>query len=382
MPNITSRMFAESDKEELNNLYNLVAGRSRTIDKFEWEWLNTPEGWGSMWLLVDNDTGKIIGHHGLIPVKLSVYGKTILAGKTENTVMHPQYRGKGIYYPFEVKFVEEAKDRFQLLFTTAGLAEQGKVRIKLGYAAVGGYAHYIKCTSSSHLNAMLANIIAERIHNKLMATVLIIASKLASLALMPSFSKKVTIDESIKLEKVHTIETIADELDRFWERNKDNFGITADRNSQYLKWRIFDNPNVNYEFFLAVKNDDIVGYLIANSNEEMGVKGKVITDIVADDNNEVTFNSILYRATEIFKERGIHIIYFTTLSSHNFLNRAMLRNGFVSLSRLRKLVPDFFIKKTQEPRLMAKALDESIDPSQVADPACWYFTDLLMEGIR
>jgi hypothetical protein len=358
-----------------------VAGRSRTVDKFEWEWLDTPEGWGSMWLLVDNDTDKIIGHHGLIPVKFSVCGRTILAGKTENTVMHPQYRGKGIYYPFEAKFHEEARERFQLLYTTIGVAEQGKVRIKLGYVAVGGYTHYIKATDRSHLNVALANIIAQRIPNKLIATMLISASRLASLALMPVFSKKVPIDESIKLEKVHSIESIADELDRFWKRNKDKLGITPDRNSRYLKWRIFDNPNLNYKFFVAVKRGNIVGYLITNSRKEMGVKSEAITDITADDNNELIFNSILGRATKIFKDRGIHIIYFSTLSSCNFLNRAMMRNGFMSLARLRKLVPKPFVEKAQEPMLLTKALDESLDPSKVSNPACWYFTDLLMEGI-
>jgi hypothetical protein len=383
MPNITSRRFAERDKRELNDLWCLVARRSRTIKKFEWEWLDTPEGWGSMWLLVDNDTGKIIGHHGLIPIKFSICGRTILAGKTENNVMHPQYRGKGIFYPFEVKFHEESRERFQLLFTTAGVTEAGTIRLKLGYTAVGGYTHYIKATNRSHLNTAFTNIIAKRALNKLMTTMLISASRLASLALMPVFSKKVPTDEAIKLEKVHTIETVADKLDRFWERNKDKFGITPDRNSRYLKWRIFDNPNVNYEFFLAIRHGDIVGYLITKTNEELlGVRAVVISDIVAAGNNDLIFNSILHRATKIFKERGIHLIYFTTLSSDNFINRAMLRNGFVPLSRLRKLVPDFFVKKAQESRLMAKALDESVDQSKVSNPACWYFTELLMEGIR
>ena len=68
----------EQDKEELNDLYNLVAGRSRKLSQFEWEWLHTPEGWGNMWLLVDVDTGKIIGHHGMIPIRFSYYGESIM----------------------------------------------------------------------------------------------------------------------------------------------------------------------------------------------------------------------------------------------------------------------------------------------------------------
>jgi hypothetical protein len=382
MPNIISRKFAESDKEELNDLYNLVAGRSRTTDKFEWEWLDTPEGWGSMWLLVDNDTGKIIGHHGLIPIKFSFYDTTIMAGKTENTVMHPQYRGKGIYYPFETKFHKEAREKFQLLFTTAGLAEQGKVRLKLGYVPVGGYTSYIKATNRSLLNMVLANVIAERIPNKLVSSVLIILSKLASLALMPVFSKQGPVDESIKLEKVNNIDSVADKLDGFWERNRDKFGITADRNSRYLKWRIFENPNVKYEFFLALRRDDLVGYLITKTSQETGLRVMIISDIVAADNNEVIFNSILQQAIKIYNQRDINVIRFSTLSSSNFLNMAMRRNGFVSLSMLRKLLPRFFIKDNQESMLMAKALDDRLDTSVLCNPACWYFTELLMEGIH
>jgi hypothetical protein len=119
-----------------------------------------------MWLLEDSDMGKIVGHHDLIPIKFSCFGRLILTGKTENTVMHLQYRGRGIYYPFEVKFCEEAKERFQLLYTTWAVAEHGRIRLKLGYAIVGRYAHYIKATKKSYLDKYWANTIKERIRNR------------------------------------------------------------------------------------------------------------------------------------------------------------------------------------------------------------------------
>ena len=379
MPNIISRKFAEKDKEELNALYNLVAGRSRTVEKFEWEWLHTPEGWGSMWLLEDTDEVKIIGHHGLIPIKFSYFGSSTLAGKTENTVMHPQYRGKGIYYPFEAKFCEEAKERFQLLFTTWAVAEHGRVRLKLGYAVVGRYAHYIKATKKSYLDKYLANTIQGRVHNRFIAALLIGISKAGSVFLMPFFSRKGSMDRTVKLERVTNIETIAEDLDKFWERNNGKFGITADRNSRYLKWRIFDNPNVTYEFFLASRQSDVVGYVITRRDTE----GRgVITDLIASNNDEKVFNTILDGAVSKFRESGIHVIHFPTLSSDNFLNKALKGNGFVSLSMLQRVRRRVIGKKQQESLLMAKALDGKLDPAKVSDPACWYFTDILTEGIQ
>ena len=379
MTPMTSRKFTEKDKSELNDSYNRFTGRSRTIEQFEWEWLDTPEGWGSMWLLEDSDTGKIVGHHGLIPIKFSYFGSPILMGKTENTHLHPPYAGKGVYYPFEVKFIEEAKDRFGLLYTTQGSGAPGRVRLKLGYATVGRYAHYIKVTKKSYLDKQLANTIRKRIRNRFIAALLIGISKAGSVFLMPFFSREGSMDRTVKLERVTNIETVAEELDKFWEWNKGKFGITADRNSRYLKWRIFDNPNLTYEFFLARRQSDVVGYVITrNAGEGRGV----ITDLIASNNDEKVFNTILDGAVSKFRESGIHVIQFLTLSSDNFLNKALRRNGFVSSSMVPRVWRRVIGKKQQESLLMAKALDDKLDPAKVADPACWYFTDILTEGIQ
>ena len=380
MPEIESRSFTGKDKEELNDLYNLVAGRSRTVRQFEWEWLNTPEGWGSMWLLEDMDRSKIIGHHGLIPVRFSYYGRDILAGKTENTVMHPDYRGKGIYYPFEVKFHEEAKERFQLLFTTAGVLEQGSIRLKLGYANVGGYVNYVRVVKSVYLHKWLAGIVRSKGYNRFVVTLIAIASRVSGVFAMPFFLKRSYIDKAVKLERITDIGTVSDELDRFWDRNRDKFGITADRNSRYLKWRIFENPNLEYDFYIARRQGDVVGYAILKLSGEAGAQMGSVVDLVADDNNQVLFNSIMAGVESELKENGVYAIHFFTLSSDNALNRALKRNGFVSLSRLEGIVRR--ITKERAERLMAKAIGNNVDQAKVADPACWYFTDMLMEGVR
>lgn len=379
MTPMTSRKFTEKDKSELNDSYNRFTGRSRTLEQFQWEWLDTPEGWGSMWLLEDSDTGKIVGHHGLIPSRFSYFGRSILMGKTENTHLHPPYAGKGVYYPFEVKFIEEAKDRFDLLYTTQGSGAPGRVRLKLGYASVGRYANYIKATKKSYLDKLLAGAIKGRVHNKFIAAMLIGASKVGSVILMPFFSREGSMDRTVKLERLTNIETVAEELDKFWERNKGKFGITVDRNSGYLKWRIFDNPNLTYEFFLARKQSKIVGYAITRS---AGEGQGTIVDLIADGNNQRIFDAILNRVVTEFEEAGIYTIQFPTLLSNNSLNKALKRNGFVSSLMLQRVVRRVIGKKQQESLLMAKALHDNLDSSKVSDPACWYFTDILTEGIR
>jgi len=382
MSPMTGRKFEEEDKNELNDSYNRYTGRSRTIKQFEWEWLNTPEGWGSMWLLEDSATGRIVGHHGLIPIKFTYFGNSILTGKTENTHINPPYAGKGLYYPFEVKFIEEASDRFGLLYTTQGSGAPGRIRLKLGYVSVGGYASYMKVIQRSHLDKWLADAINRRINNKFTTDLLIAGSKLGSLILMPFFRRRGSVDEEITLHKVANIAEVAEELDKFWERNREKFGITVDRNSRYLKWRIFDNPNVTYEFLLAVRQRGIAGYVITKSNEEAEIKLGTIVDLIADDNNQEIFDTVLDAAISTFKEKGIYVVQFSTLFSDNFLNRALKRNGFKTFSILRKVIRKTIGTKQQESLLMAKVVDTTLDAARVSNPACWYFTDLLMEGVQ
>ena len=375
-----SREFRENDKYELNDSYNRFTDRSRTIEQFEWEWLNTPEGQGSIWILEDSDSGKIVGAHGLIPIPLTFSGKSILAGKTENTHIHPPYAGKGLYYPFEVRFIEESKARFDLLYTTQGRGAAGKIRLKLGYTSIGGYATYMKAIKKSSLDKLLASMIRRRISNRLLSTLLIGALKVGSIVLMPFFTRKGALNDEVKLEKATDIDTVAEEIDKFWERNKEKFGITADRNSRYLKWRIFDNPNLVHEFFLARKRGEMFGYAIVRSRERAGAMEGRIVDLIADDNNEVIFNSILNGVQDALKERGVGIIHFQTLFSNNTLNKAIRRNGYINISTL-PIIKRVLLKK-EASQLMTKALSNDLDPLKVSNPACWYFTDIFFEGVQ
>ena len=78
-------------------------------------WLHTPEGTGSIWVITEAESGKIVGHHGLIPINADYFGKALLLGKTENTILHPKYLGTGIYFIHEKRFLQEAVKRFDLL---------------------------------------------------------------------------------------------------------------------------------------------------------------------------------------------------------------------------------------------------------------------------
>ena len=382
MAKLETRNYRAGDEYGIVSLYNLVTGRNRSVDQHRWEWLDTPEGRGRIWVITESDSGQIVGHHGLIPIKLDIFGKSFLMGKTENTVLHPKYSGTGIYFIYEKKFSVESKQRFDLLYTTSGRGTPGRIRKKLGYEIVGGYSNYMKITKK----AILKDLVASSIENRLLNTGIKVLSKgmacILCFALMVFFLKRHKENKDLIFTSIESIDAIRLEIDSFWERNKNKFGITIDRSSKYLKWRIFENPNVKYDFLLARMKNRIVGYVITKIITNDPKKG-VIVDLVCENMNEVMFGSILNAAINRFKETGIHVVIFPTLSSKNVFNKMLLKSGFLPIENIVGSISKIFKIKSnsKKPLLLIKINSSKIEPVTILNPYHWYYTDLFKEGI-
>lgn len=370
-----ARAFSNGDETSIVSLYNKVTGASRTLEQHKWEWLDPPEGQGSMWVIETTDTRQIVGHHGLIPIRFSCFGLPVLAGKTENTMIDPKFKSKLLYFPFETKFVEESEPIFDLLYTVEGSGIPGRIRRRLGYVPVGEYATYIKISKKSHVDKIVGNILDREIGNRILANIAKCISWPLDYLIMLFFFGHSALDEGIRLEKVHDVQCISDEIDELWDRNNQAFGITARRDTKYLKWRIFDNPNLEHAFFAARRGDKLIGYVIFSV---VGNEQATIIDILADQNDRKTLSAIISETERILKSSGIHIIFFTTLASNNQLNSVFKANAFRAFPMVWKLLSK--IEHREEPELLVKTFNKDLDTTIVTNPKNWYYTDILSEG--
>jgi len=380
---LESRNYQAGDEYGIIKLYNKITGRCRTVEQHRWEWLDTPQGNGSIWVITESGSGEIVGHHGLIPIQLNYFCKTLLLGKTENTILHPKYLGTGIYFIYERKFLQEAMKRFDLLYTTFAHGTPGKIRRKLGYKAVGKYLTYIKATRNMYLKKIMDSLIERKIPNSTLKIFCKYISQIFSYLLMIFFSKWGKIDKSITFEVVEDIDTIDSEIDQFCDRNKGKFGITINRTSKYLKWRIFKNPNVKYKFLLARKLGNVVGYVITKSSAT-DVNRYEIVDLVCEQNNEMIFNTILKATFKRLIGAKVYAVSFTTLDSNNFLNRRLIKNGFLPVQKIATFVRKHLTSDIsgEESDLLVKVINKNFNSIKIYNPACWYYTDLFNEGIN
>jgi hypothetical protein len=382
LANLESRTYEPGDEYGIVKLYNKITGRCRTNAQYRWEWLQTPHGAGSIWIIAESESGDIVGHHGLLPFHLDYFGKTFLLGKTENTVLHPKYSGTGIYFIYEKRFLQEGQAKYDLLCTTFAHGTPGKIRRKLGYQAVGRHLTYTKVIKYTYIKKLITALIEKKIPHRILRLILNGIVHILSYPSTILFSKRGDIEKTITVQKAENIDAIGEQLDRFWNGNKDKFGITVNRTSIYLKWRIFENPYVTYEFLTATKRGVIVGYAITKPPTGDGNEG-VIVDLVCDRQDEILFNTILDAAIRHLVEANAHAVRFSTLDSHNFLNRCLVKNGFLPIQKIatfiRKYLPGD--KNAEESVLLVKVINKNINHTKMYNPDNWYFTDLFLEGI-
>jgi len=372
------RKYKPGDEVYINKLYKLITNIDRSLPEYEWEWLNTWNGQGSIWLLFDEErkeNGQLIGQYSLIPAPFSIWGESYLAGKTENCMSHPDYRGKGIYFPHEKKYFKEAQEKFQLFFTTAGNAAKGTpgaVRRKLGYVAFDSWIEYIYCTNSNALHKRIYPKLESKI-GSIFGLIKLMSIMISKICFMYTymFSPK-RANQSIKL--LNENNSPINEIEALWNRNKTLYGITVDRTSSYLNWRINQNPYCEHKYLLYYKDDKLIGYIIFKINDNV-IR---VVDILAENKDQSIFKVMIDNLIIYSKKEKIGFIICSTLKGNKILKKVFHRNGFIKIDTfsLKKI----FSKTNNQKPFHVFISKKVVVSKDIFNPENWYVTGLVTEG--
>ena len=373
-----SRTYRQGDEIEINRLYLSITGRDRTPEEFAWEWLDTWAGQGSMNLVFDLDReegDQLIAQYSLIPTPLSVWGRPVLAGKTENCMSHPVCRGTGLYSAHERECFEKEKERFSFFFTTAGQVAggaAGKVRMKLGYMAFDNWANYTLWLQMSALREDLESILAAKGGSR---TKLAPAASRLLAAVLQTYSHLRRPRACRHRVTVHgradaPLEAIA----ALWERNRAGYGVTVDRSVAYMRWRVNDDPHVEHRYLTVRGDDGLLGYAIAF------VQGDTlhVVDVLVDGARTELFRDLFAAMIRWGRDLGVTRIKCLVLR-RSVLLPARLRNaGFVDTSAL---APGALLRKPPPRQFFVYIPKEMRGDPAVTDNANWYITALVLEGL-
>ncbi|HMI66165.1 MAG TPA: GNAT family N-acetyltransferase [Cyclobacteriaceae bacterium] len=303
-----------------NDFFNSIYKSGRDEEKFLWEFRKSPALPGIYIVAKDRQTGKVVGCQGAIPVDvITGKGETVLTAKSEDTLVHPDYRGLNIFENmYKLLFDQSQKRGIQYIW---GFTYAKKPFTKLGFDTP-----YIVSQSLMAFDILGAARYLLR-YNRTKT----LWSKTKMLALC-GFSKVVSLkrnfsaDSHLKGISHSTLEKRSMEDNNFLAGDilsgtPDHFMIKQEVN--YLRWRITDNPYhdeiLNVGFYVESKK---VAHVLLNHHED-GV-WYLIQDLYSTSLTEIQKTAILVKAVNILKGRkkaNLRLIR-TWDFSHNAINKA------------------------------------------------------------
>ena len=134
MTRFRTRPMTLDDAPAFNDAYNsLNVATFRPLEEMLRLWRGGPGGPIRSWIVeAENGAGwRLVGHHGLCPVRFTLGDCNLLFAKTVNSFLLPDFRNRFIYLRFEQRCLAEVEWEFDATYTLAELAV--RMRGALGY---------------------------------------------------------------------------------------------------------------------------------------------------------------------------------------------------------------------------------------------------------
>lgn len=374
MTRFIARQYREGDAGAINRLYRDVTGRVRSFEEFEWQWLAAPAGRGEMWLIEEilaGQSAKLIGHHGVMPLFFSTPGRDFLIGKTENTMVLPEYRNKILYPRFEKEFLHQYKMRFDGLFSTMGPPAALRQRKALGYSDSRHWLRYEWPVRPGALAGMLENRFAARgsPRDRKIAKFLRLVTNILKQA--PS---RLSRRPAGSLTELTPAEVSSHQFfSEFWPLARNGYGFTPRRNAQDLKWRFWDNPYGDRATLIATGGAYGEGaYAIVRKSSSLRYE---LEDIAMMPYSKDYFIRILNAVLNWTAEQGGCVLSFATTSDPASPAEFIAAAGVPSL--LEKF-PMTLLERSNE--TMLRKMMAGVGSSSDVDLDNWYVTPFVFEG--
>jgi hypothetical protein len=350
--------------EEINDLYNRFTGRRRTMDEYHWEWRQAPEP-GFIWIIVESESGRIVGHHGLVNIPIVSHGKRLVGARTENTIVDPAVRKKLFYPALEKRALAEALETFSVIYTVHGAGAPGKVRARLGYKPVGRWVAYLPTVGPEYMLSLLQrarSAFGRGIPDWCLRVTAAIGGSVSRL------SRRLRRRSStFEISEATSFGEAADEIDRLWQRVSDHYDTTVDRSVPFLRWRLDENPHLDFRIWLLRQRGELQAVVIGHEHRLHGSSSLYVDDVIVADYEQRAFEAVL--DTLPLLAPSADTISLMTLMVDTPLYRA-LRHRY----RLQTFLLDRFAD-----RLFDELL--AYDRDGILDGKPWYVTSLVTEGM-
>jgi len=262
----------------INDLFNRFTGRSRSRAEYDWEFYQCLEPGAHIWAIVEVASGKVVGHHGIVPTPMCVDGAVVLGGRTENTIIEQEVRAKIFYPGMEKKAFKEVLRSLALLYTIHNQGPQGRIRERLGYVPVGRWNVFLPTIGGGYFTPLLA-----RLRDRYLPWLPTAIVRLAAAAIGTVTAAVRALQhapQSSTCVEVTDIDAFEAEYREFWAEARGGYDVTIDRTWEFLHWRVFSNPNLRFRVWTVRVGGRLEGVIIGHRHRLGTASAHYVDDVL------------------------------------------------------------------------------------------------------
>ncbi|UCG70799.1 MAG: GNAT family N-acetyltransferase [Thermoplasmata archaeon] len=347
--NWSIRGYNHGDEEEINDLFNTIFGKDRTLEYWNWEFKKNPDG-SKIFVAVDKD--QIIAHLGSLHRKIKFRKEYRSASLEVDGMTHPNYGRQGIFMALGKKLLDESKKE--------------EIDIIIGFPnekAIPGHRK-LHCIELFSLHVMIKPMNFKNVSKKLFSNrlICIISEKVGKYMLGIIYRvRKPKIEEDISLMAISEFD---DRFDKFWEEAKSSYPIILHRDKRYMNWRYGECPGQKYHKFVAEKENRILAVVVVRIVERFGLSNGAIVDVLSLPNHEKVVHGLLLRAIEHLKDKRVDLVA-CSIPKWSGYNDVLKKCGFMKCPK--RLNP-------KEEPFIIYPLSKEINMDFVKNITNWYIT--------
>tara|TARA_B110000971_G_C19965676_1_gene480108 strand:- start:60 stop:1046 length:987 start_codon:yes stop_codon:yes gene_type:complete len=230
------------------------------MEEFHWEFHNGSFG-KSIYVIAEFE-GKIVGTNCVIPINIvDKNGNVFKTGKSEDTLVDPDFRGKKIFVNIYDYLIEVCREEGILVIWGFSSAIKAFKKIKFSIPFSGKKSLVVNNIPAAY-NVLKGN------------KQLSFEDKVRTLGMcVLGYSKRMLKGkgEIGKEYKVITTPILDERIEKLIQRNlgTSNSQFAIQQDSTFQSWRIYDNPNYYkvHSYAIIDKNDNLLGYILLNSHK-------------------------------------------------------------------------------------------------------------------
>ena len=272
----------------------------------EWQFKNNPFFNGTTFsLIVSKNSEKITSHLGFIPIELTLQNNIIPAIWHVSFYTLEEFRGKKL----GTKSIDLSNKFGDISMVLSGSEGTKKIYTNMNGKDLGLLHRYIRILSKVNL---------EKFGN-------------TKINIQNTSIKKPVIG------KIERITKLPVDYDIFWNNTKNRFPITVNRTKEYLTWRFFEHPIINYHFITFTIDESLQGFAVIrfeDNNEE--IKAARLVDIVC----EKTYDEVFLKHIIFYCYNKVDFIDF--FCTGNFFDDGLTATGFFDDNEKEFKIPTVF----------------------------------------